>query len=353
MTEAALLSARALQRRLNRVGWMLFARQFARALPHALIGASAGCVGATLLLVLLPATLFGSAIISAQDALAIFGAAGAALGFALRLRHARKPAARETALALESRIGTPTASLVTALEAGGDFAAPVLQRAARELDSALAARGPQLYSNRALLAAPAAVLVAALTLALAWGTATDLPGAGLSRASTSPGGGLAAVDAGSGSDVDDARALAQAMGLRKAAAALQAAAAALRQPDAAEPSVKEALGAARRAVADLPAALRPSAAVPDAPETSPEERARQATILEGAAGNLSRAADKAGAGAGNSGAGIGVDAPGAARGFVPFPAVAAESHPVVNSDNVTGQSPARRALVRRAMEAAR
>jgi hypothetical protein len=352
LSQAANVSARALEQRLNRVGWMLLARQAARALPHAALGASAGIICAMLLLVLLPALLFGSAFLSAPAALIGFGAAGAALGFAWRMRHVRKPAAREAALAMESRIPAPTASLATALEAGGDFAAPVLQRAVQELETALAARGPQLYSNRVLLIVPVAILAAALVSALAWDAATVASTASLPRNAASADGGLSAVDTGSGRDSDDAGARSRATGMRKAAAALQTAATVLREPDASKQEIQDALTEAKGAVDQLPAGARPSLSIPAGDAVPATERAALAATLESAAGGLVEAADKtAAAGSGNAG-GAGTQTPGEARAFVAFPAIT-EPAGAAAGDYTTGQSAARRALVQRALEAAK
>lgn len=350
MSQPANVAARALEQRLNRVAWVLLGRQAARALPHAMAGAAAAVVCAMLLLVLLPAVLFGSAFVSAPSALVTAGMAGAALGFAWPMRKARKPAAREAALALESRIAAPTAAMTTALEASGDFAAPVLQRANLELEAALAARGPQLYSNRALLMVPAAILAAALVTALAWDEATAAPPAAQARKAATADGGLSSVDIESGRDGEDAAARAHAMGMRKAAAALESAATVLRRPDASAIDIQEALRGAKGAVAELSTADRPSLSIPEGSEVSDADRLPLATILEGAAGGLAQAAGKAAVGAGGTG-GAGMQTPAEARVFVAFPAVNASGG--ASADSTVGQSAARRALVQRALEAAK
>lgn len=344
-----------LRRQLRRVALGLFARQLARALPAALCTAGAALSAALLLLVLLPGMLFSGALLPAPVCLALFTPAGAVIGAAWALRRLRLPGLSDAALALESRLGHSDGSLATVLETRGPFALPLADRARRELAVAMAAPAPHLLSTRALLVAPLALLAAVGLSALAWDVpaGAGLPGLDAGRDAQRPGSGLTAIDTGASRGAVDSAALAEAQGLRRAAADLTRAAAQLRQA-ATQAEAARALDTARAAQAGLTPEQRVALELPaQAPET-PQLRARLADDIAAAGGALGRRAESvAGKAAGGQG---GTGDPGdltPPSQFVAFPAPVVKSSQQPAASELAGQSPARRALVARALESAK
>lgn len=353
MAQALQPVASSLEKRLRAFAWRLLARQCARALPACIAGASAAVAAGMLLLVLLPKLLFDGGLLVAPTVLALAGAIGLAGGLIIGLRSLKLPSPRDAALALQSRLEHDNAALATALEARGEFADALLAGANAQLEQALRARGPQLFSTRNLLAMPALCLLAALLTALAWNT--PLAGATPQRGDNAPvttrQSGLASIDAPSVRDEADRKAMAEAMGMREVAATLQSAADKLAKGNDAA-AQQSAMQQARKAVGELPADVRPAVEVPQAVPAEVAAKAKLAEDLSGAASKLRKDAEAREGGRPGTGESTGLDKAGPQREikFVAFPKVAL---PAADSGTaeLAGQSPARRALVQRAMEA--
>ena len=348
------IEPQAITRRLRAVARRLFAREVARALPAGAIGGSGAVCAALVVLSFVPQAVFGHVLVAAPLVVAVAAPLGALLGAAARLRDVRLPPLREAALALEARAGLNSAALATALEASGDFRGPVLARAESELEAALAAPAPSLYSGAALVLAPLSLVTACFLTTLAWQLPARAPAPAAPGTSVrSTPGGLAALDVPTGRKPAGAEAAAQLASIRTAAEALGNAAEALRRPEAAETALQDALNRARSAVQSLPADARPTLALPAIAPESTEARAELAERMESAAGGLlasARAAEMAqgsGSGRAEGGSSEFVDS----RKFVPFP-VAAVGAVRGRTAEFAGQSPARRELVRRALEEA-
>jgi len=340
----------AIERRLQSVAWGLFARQMLRALPL-VVCAGCGLASAALVLaVLLPRALFGGAFIETPLALAMFGSAGATLGGIFALRRMRLPNAVEAALALESRLESRDGSLPTALQSPTAFDGLLLKNAQQELAAALAAPAPHAVTTRGLVAAPLAMIMTALLAALGWNTPLAVSAVIVGDTPEPAGAGLSAINVPTGRDTGDAAAVAEAAGLRRASTELSKAAAAMRETANPE-QANAALESAKAAVGELSAKDRPDLVLPTSAPATPEARAKLANDMEAASGGLKRAAENKPTSGSGSGEGNTDNTPeaGSPSRFVSFPAFKWQAGPEQPSTELAGQTPARRALVERAM----
>lgn len=341
-----------IQRRLSAVARVLLARRIARAVPAMLTGASLGVVAGLLLLVLLPRMLFAWALADPVAVTAMAGAVGALAGAIGALRGVRNIGIRDAALALEARLASRDGSLSTALEAEGAFSAPLLRSAETELAAALNAPAPHMLTTRSLLATPGVLIVAALVVALCWDTPLAAPDTltGQVHPVTRNQGGPGAVDATTSRSEADQAAVNEAMGLKKIAGRMEQAATTLRNAGN-EVDAQTALDNARAAMGELPPGAGTALALPQSAPTTAEARAKLADDILQTAGSLNKQAEtRLGNRTGGEGSGAGTtDANPQAR-FVAFPKLAWQAGPEAGASELAGQSPARRALVERAMK---
>ncbi|MBK8206116.1 MAG: hypothetical protein IPK87_04875 [Planctomycetes bacterium] len=351
MSSAATTSV-SLHAQLRVVALRLLARQALRAIVTAMLAGSVTALAGVLLLVALPLAL-GAAFESAPLwvlALAIFGFVA---GLVAALRRTRVPGVTDAALALEARLGDDDGALATALQLANTdrFHQPVLKRAGEALSRALRLPAPHVLTTSSLVLAP--LLLLAATTALVWALGVDVP-AGPGTRPDAAADTAFSINVQSGRDAADAGARAEAMGLQKAAAAMNKAAQLMRSESATHEQRQGALDEAKRAgeaAADTQV-QQGAAGLPQTAPSSPEDRQALATRLENLAmGAGEKAGEKAGdkGGTGDSGKEGEVGSGTVEQRFVPFPVVkrsAAES-----TSELASQTPERRDFAKRALAA--
>lgn len=343
-----------LETALRSVARTLAARQLARCGFAGCAGAAAALTVALLFMDLLPRVLF-SATAGLAGPLALM-LVGFVAGAWFELRRRSLPGVTEAALALQARLPGDAGAMAAVLRIDADhaFYNPLVTRAAKELQAALAAPAPVLIPTSKLVLTPVLVLIGALALAVALTVAaptetdliaTDQPVADRAWAN---------IDVASGRSEADHKALQEALGMKQAAASLRDSATTLREASSTDEK-SAALANAREALTD--AADRGAATdlkSDDLPATVPDNEAE----LEALAARLDAAADSLGDAAARIEEGkpagsrdtaregdFGADAK--VRALVPFTLrLEAAQSPAA----VAAQSPARRELAGRAVK---
>lgn len=347
MSSAATTSM-SLQAQLRVVALRLLARQALRAVVAGMLAGSAAALAGVLLLAALPLAL-GAAFESAPLWVLALAVCGFVAGVVAALRRTRIPGVTDAALALEARLGDDDGALATALQLADTdrFQQPVLKRAGEALNKALRLPAPHVLTTGSLVLAP--LLLLAATTALVWAFGVDVPSGPGTRADTAADTAFS-INVQSSRDAADAGTRAEAMGLQKAAAAMNKAAQVMRSESATHEQRQGALDEAKRAgEAAADAQVQQGAAgLPETAPSSPEERRALAARLENLAmGAGEKAGDKGGTGDSGKEGEIGSGT--VKQRFVPFPAVkrsAAEA-----TSELASQTPERRDFAQRALAA--
>jgi hypothetical protein len=343
-----------LESRLRAFKARLVARQALRCAFSALAGASAGLGLGVVFIELLPRLLF--AVSLGVEPLIVAATFGAVAAVVWELRRYRMPSLQDAALALEARLDADTGALAAALRVTETdvFFTPVLQRAGQDLQAAEQAAAPVLIRTKRLILVPLLALASGVAFAV---VISAEPPAVSHEKQTAKGGNArswTSIDVGGDRSEADRDAYRKALGMKETAATLNQSAATLRDAAASDDQRNNAVGEAKKALADADSKLT-GVTAEELPETTPvteAERAKLAERIEAAAKGLSTAAaklEKGEAGSEDTGNTGDFGKTSVVAELVPFPRVqpARETPARV----IATQTPARRALAGRALAA--
>lgn len=353
----AITSRAELETQLRAEAARLVARQAVRAAFSGLAGGAVALGLGVLFLDALPRMLLATH--AGWPWLLLTAVAGAIVGTGWELRRYRAPSLQDAALALEARLAHDSGALAAALKVGENsvFYAPVLARAANELQQARQAPAPLLIPTRKLVLVPALALAAGVALiAVVSIKPADARGSsGAAPAANQQGSDWPGVDVGGTRGEADRAAYRKALGMKETAAQLNRTAAVLRDESAGQSARDSALKNAKQALSDAQV-NEAGLAAEDFPTAAPvdeTERAALAERLEAAAGKLGAAAAELEHGdrtATVDSGKAGEFQPGKARTeLVPFPVLT--RMPAAASEAIAAQTPARRDMAVRAVEA--
>jgi len=353
----AITSRAELETQLRAEAARLIARQAVRAAFSGLAGGALAMGLGVLFLDLLPRLLFATH--AEWPWLLLTAAAGAMVGIGLELRRYRAPSLQDAALALEARLSRDSGALAAALqvEENSVFYAPVLARATNELRQARQAPAPLLIPTRKLVVVPALALAAGVALiAVVSIKPPDARGSGgAATAANQQSSDWTGVDVGGTRSEADRAAYRKALGMKETAAQLNRTAAVLRDESAGQSARDSALKNAKQALGEAQV-NEVGLAAEDLPVEAPVDEAERAALaerLEAAAGKLGAAAMKLEQGdrsATVDSGKAGEFRPGKARTeLVPFPVLT--RMPAAPAEAIAAQTPARRELADRAVQA--
>lgn len=338
-----------LSRELARVRLALLGRQFARAAARALAFASCGVLLAVLFARLLPWLVTGHTSTMAEVALALAGAAGAALGLWRSFHGWNYPTDADCALAIESEHAD--ASLPTAVELGteGGFAAPVLERARQTVLQHPALRLGAAVSTVTVVGAPLLALLAVVAVI----AGAQLPANNAAPQLSAPTEQSRNAALRSTPSAADVTAYEQAMGERQKQSALAKAASDLRDESKTDAQRQQSLDDARNAASKGASAAEADKTVPEKAPAGKAEREALAAKLEAAAATAGTRADALERGKGaaitDTGGSVNVDA-NKPRAMQPAPHY--EPRRFENTrEALSDQSAARREMAQAAAEA--